>query len=49
MSKKFFQRFIAILIILLATLIHIPSAFKDVGLILLAVLLIISTFEFRKS
>lgn len=49
MSKNLFQRLIAILIVIIVWLTHVPSIFKDVSLIILAIALIISTFDIFKS
>jgi hypothetical protein len=49
MSKNFFQRLIAILIILMAWLIDVPSIFKDIAFIVLAIALFVSTLEIFKN
>lgn len=49
MSKNFFQRLIAVLIIIIVWLIDVPSIFKDLALIVLAIGLIISTFDIFKA
>ncbi len=49
MSKNFFQRLIAVLMILVAWLIAIPSVLKDLSFVVLAVALFISTFDIFKT
>ncbi|MEI6352355.1 MAG: hypothetical protein WCO35_00230 [Candidatus Nomurabacteria bacterium] len=45
MTKKFFQRSILTLIILLTMFIHVPSIFKDTLIILFVLFLFLSTFD----
>ena len=45
MSKKFFQRLILTLIILVVLFIHVLSIFKDVLIILFVLFLFLSTFD----
>lgn len=49
MSKNFFQRLIAVLMILIAWLVEVPSVFKDLVFIFLALALFVSTFDIFKN
>lgn len=49
MSKRFFQRLIAVLIIVFIFFINISSIFKDILFIMFAILLFLSTFDIRKN
>lgn len=49
MSKRFFQRLIAILIIVFILFIDIASVFKDVFFIILSIALFLSTFDIRRN
>lgn len=45
MTKKFFQRLLLTIIILLIIFIHVPSIFKDTLIILFSLALFLSTFD----
>lgn len=49
MSKRFFQRLIAILFIILVLFIDLPSVLKEVIIIVFAVALFLSTFDIRRN
>jgi len=45
MTKRLFQRILALLIFIIVFFIYIPSIFKDILLFIIAIALFISTFE----
>ncbi|MFO0744036.1 MAG: hypothetical protein U0469_03245 [Candidatus Paceibacterota bacterium] len=45
MTKRFFQRLLLTIIVLLAIFIHVPNIFKDALIILLSAALFLSTFD----
>lgn len=47
MSKRFFQRLIAVLFIVIILFIDIPSVFKETIIIVLSLGLFLSTFDIR--
>lgn len=49
MSKRFFQRLIAILFIVLVLFIDIPQVFKEVIIIVFSIALFLSTFDIRRN
>jgi len=49
MSKRFFQRLIAVLIIVLVLFVDVAGVFKDAIMIVFSVALFLSTFDIRRN